>query len=129
MTDVTTWDTGYPGDVTWDDLPASWSAAGLSLEEVARYAGASSGESIQREASSALALVSRHLGAAAESVPPSVVKSAVLEVASDLYARRQHHNGIVTFDGPEGVTPFRVNRDPLASVYPMLRPYIAPPVA
>lgn len=124
---MTTWDTGYPGDVTWDDLPASWSEAGLSLDEVARYAGASSGEVIHREASSALALVARHIGTA--TVPPAVVKSAVLEVASDLYARRQHHNGVITFDGPEGVTPFRVNRDPMASAYPLLRPYIAPPVA
>ena len=71
--------------------------------------------------------IRRHVGGA--DVPASVLKSAVLEVASDLYARRQHHNGVVTFDGPEGVTPFRVNRDPMASAYPILRPYIAPPVA
>lgn len=96
-------------------------------EEAAKYAGASPVEAIRDELDSAHELVRRHVGGA--DVPASVLKSAVLEVASDLYARRQHHNGVVTFDGPEGVTPFRVNRDPMASAYPILRPYIAPPVA
>lgn len=99
----------------------------VTPDEAARYAGASSGEAIEADLNAGEALVTKHIGSA--TVPPAVVRAAVLDVTSDLYSRRQHHNGVVTFDTPDGITPMRVNRDPMASAYPLLRPYVSPPLA
>lgn len=99
----------------------------VTPDEAARYAGASSGEAITADLDAGKALVAKHVGSA--TVPPAVVRAAVLDVTSDLYSRRQHHNGVVTFDSPDGVTALRVNRDPMAAAYPLLRPYVSPPLA
>lgn len=48
---------------------------------------------------------------------------AVLEVAADLYYRKASRNGIAGFDGVEA-QPFRLNRDPMAAAYPILRPFL-----
>lgn len=99
----------------------------VTPDAAAAYAGAPSGEAITHDLDAAHALVRKHTGSA--DVPTAVIRSAVLDVASDLYSRRQHHNGVVTFDSPDGVTALRVNRDPMASAYPLLRPYVTPPLA
>lgn len=56
-------------------------------------------------------------------VPETVVARAVLEVGADLYYRKASRNGIV---GLEGIAPQpqRINRDPLAAAYPLLRHYL-----
>lgn len=56
-------------------------------------------------------------------VPESVVERAVLEVGADIYYRKASKNGVVTM---QGVDPqlFRINRDPMASAYPLLRRYL-----
>ena len=52
-----------------------------------------------------------------------VVARAVLEVGADLYYRKASRNGIAGFDGVEA-QPFRLNRDPMAAAYPLLRPFL-----
>lgn len=99
----------------------------VTAEEAAKYAGAPSPAAITRDLATAMDLVAAHVGSGA--VPESVLASAVLDVASDLYSRRQHHNGVVTFDSPDGITAMRVNRDPMAAAYPILRPYVSPPIS
>lgn len=56
-------------------------------------------------------------------VPATVVARAVLEVGADLYYRKASRNGVI---GLEGVAPQpqRINRDPLAAAYPLLRRYL-----
>lgn len=76
---------------------------------------------------SALELVTQHVGGA--TVPDSVLRVAVREVGADLFHRRKSRNGVTTFAGGEGVTPIRLNRDPLTAAYPILRPYLPPALA
>ncbi|WP_396190137.1 hypothetical protein [Flavobacterium sp.] len=56
-------------------------------------------------------------------VPQPVLDRAILEVGADLYYRKSTRNGIAQFDSIEP-TPFRITRDPMASAYPILRPYL-----
>lgn len=56
-------------------------------------------------------------------VPESVVARAVLEVGADLYYRKASRNGVATMDGVEPQL-FRLNRDPMAAAYPLLRRYL-----
>lgn len=56
-------------------------------------------------------------------VPESVVARAVLEVGADLYYRKASRNGVATIEGVEPQM-FRLNRDPMAAAYPLLRRYL-----
>jgi hypothetical protein len=56
-------------------------------------------------------------------VPDVVVARAVLEVGADLYYRKASRNGVVQLDGVEPQL-FRLNRDPMAAAYPLLRRYL-----
>ncbi len=56
-------------------------------------------------------------------VPDVVVARAVLEVGADLYYRKASRNGTVTIGGVEPQM-FRINRDPMAAAYPLLRRYL-----
>lgn len=56
-------------------------------------------------------------------VPDPVLARAVLEVGADLYYRKASRNGVVGFEGIEA-QPFRLNRDPMAAAYSLLRPYL-----
>lgn len=57
-------------------------------------------------------------------IPTSVVARAVLEVGADLYYRKATRNGAVQLAGVEPQL-FRINRDPMAAAYPLLRRYLA----
>lgn len=56
-------------------------------------------------------------------VPAGVVARCILEVGADLYYRKASRNGIVGLEGADP-QPFRLNRDPMAAAYPMLRQWI-----
>lgn len=56
-------------------------------------------------------------------VPAGVVARAVLEVGADLYYRKASRNGVMTVAGIEPQM-FRLNRDPMAAAYPLLRRYL-----
>jgi len=56
-------------------------------------------------------------------VPESVVARAVLEVGADLYYRKASRNGVVQLGGVDPQL-FRLNRDPMAAAYPLLRRYL-----
>ena len=56
-------------------------------------------------------------------VPDTIIDRAVLEVGADLFYRQQTRNGIAGFDGAT-MAPARINRDPMAAAYPLLRQYI-----
>ncbi|WP_314148234.1 hypothetical protein [uncultured Leifsonia sp.] len=56
-------------------------------------------------------------------VPESIVERAVLEVGADLYYRKASRNGVVQMEGVEPQL-FRLNRDPMAAAYPLLRRYL-----
>ena len=56
-------------------------------------------------------------------IPDSVTQQAIFETASNLYQRRNAHNGIMSID-MDDVQPFKVNKDPLAWAREILRPYI-----
>jgi hypothetical protein len=101
-------DTEEPRDLEWyvqasgDDAPYAKESEGVARQMVIDFIG---GESNPFD------------------VPDAVVERAVLEVGADIYYRKASKNGLVTM---QGVDPqlFRINRDPMASAYPLLRRYL-----
>ena len=58
-------------------------------------------------------------------IPTEIVDRATLEVAADLYHRRNAPNGIKNFaDGFDGAGAIRVARDALVAARPLLAPYL-----
>ncbi len=58
-------------------------------------------------------------------LPDEVGSLATREAGASLYYRRTARNGITTF-GSADVTPMRIAKDPLSTVYPILSPYLSP---
>lgn len=73
------------------------------------------------------ALVDTYLsgGGAAESCPEEVRERAYLEVASELFHRKNSPQGVAQFSTFDGSAPVRTARDPMVAAYPLLRPYVA----
>lgn len=61
--------------------------------------------------------------------PASVLERAQLEVGADLFHRKKARNGVTAFDTADGGETVRINRDPLAAAWPIIRPYLAPGIA
>lgn len=57
-------------------------------------------------------------------VPASVAHRAQLEVAAELFHRRQAPGGITQFATIDGPSPVRMARDPLLAAYPLLDRYL-----
>lgn len=58
-------------------------------------------------------------------IPTEIVDRATLEVAAELYHRRNAPNGIKNFaDGFDGAGAIRVARDALVAARPLLAPYL-----
>lgn len=75
--------------------------------------------------SESVRLVSDFAGEA--TVPAEVARRAVLEVAADLFHRRNAPNGVQQFALPDGgYAPQRIARDPMTPAYPLLRRYVMP---
>lgn len=70
----------------------------------------------------AIALVDKHIGTA--DVPPAIRRRAILEAGSELFHRKNAPNGISQFATPDGMSPVRVARDPMLSVYPLLAEFV-----
>lgn len=94
------------------------------METYADYLGAGSEdhEFLSRCIEEAQELVDAYVGLAL--VPVSIYDRAMLETVAALYQRKQDSNGIRGFNG-DG-QPIFVARDPMNSVYPMLRKYVLP---
>jgi hypothetical protein len=56
-------------------------------------------------------------------VPDTVLDLAVMQVASELFHRRNAPNGVAQFAALDG-TPVRVARDPMTSTYPLLNKFV-----
>lgn len=69
----------------------------------------------------ATALVNNYVGTA--TVPAVIKDQAILLAASELYHRRSAPNGIAQFATMDG-SPFRVAKDPMNAVYPLLLPFV-----
>ena len=86
-----------------------------ALGEDAAYAAISAAEAAE--------LVGGFVGEYAALVPPLTLARAILEVGADLYYRKASRNGVVGLDGVDP-QPFRLNRDPMAAAYPLLRRFL-----
>lgn len=63
-------------------------------------------------------------------IPPYILDRAVLEVAAELYHRKNAPNGIKSYaDAFDGASAIRVARDALVAARPLLTPYMPLPVA
>lgn len=70
----------------------------------------------------AAALIKQYCGDAFSSIPQVISQRAVLEVASELWAKRNAIGGIM--QGYSDAGPVRLARDPMIAAYPLLRPYL-----
>ena len=73
-------------------------------------------------------LVDQYLGldpatSATRVIPAGVKRRACLEVASELYHRRNAPNGVAQFAALDGA-PVRVARDPMLGAYPILNRFV-----
>lgn len=57
-------------------------------------------------------------------VPQAVKDRAVLEVAAELYHRKNTKNGIAQFAVPDMASPIRIARDPMVAAYPILNRFL-----
>lgn len=63
-------------------------------------------------------------------VPQLILDRAVLEVAAELYHRKNAPNGIKSYsDSFDGTSAIRVARDALVAARPLLTPYMPLPIA
>jgi len=94
-----------------------------TVEEVRNYVGASSSDNqfITTCLDTAVSLVEAYVGIT--EVPSNVLDVAYIQVASELYHRRNAPNGIAQFAAMDG-SAMRVSRDPLTSTYPLLNRYV-----
>ncbi|MST49493.1 hypothetical protein [Mobiluncus porci] len=59
-----------------------------------------------------------------ETVPGAILNRAILEVASELWARRSAPGGILAQYADLGAAPVRLARDPMLGARPLLAPYL-----
>lgn len=67
-------------------------------------------------------LVNTYVGT--RQVPDSVLTRAVLDVASELFHRRNAPGGVMQQFTDLGAAPVRMARDPMLGAYPILAPYV-----
>ena len=104
----------------------------ITTDDVKAYVGASDSEHDALIADCLLeaqALVAKYVGVAA--VPAPILDRAHLEVAADLFNRRNAPNGIVNqqfamADGGVGGQAVRVTRDPMKAAYGLLGRWVLP---
>ncbi len=81
-----------------------------------------SADELQAVLDEARALIKQHCGTGLETVPTVIQDRATLEVASELWAKRNAIGGIMA--GYSDAGPVRLARDPMIAAYPLLRPYL-----
>lgn len=96
-----------------------------TVAELADYLHADADDYMASTLVQASHLVRAHIGVC--QVPAEIVARAILEVAAELWNRRNAPNGVASFgDGMGGIVPMRVARDPMVAAYALLAPWIAP---
>jgi hypothetical protein len=94
----------------------------VTVAQLQAYVGTKeTGDFIQGCLSSANALIRNYVGN--KDVPVSVLDQAMLNLASELFHRRQAPFGSSQFADGTGA-PVRVARDPMTSTYPLLLPFV-----
>lgn len=101
----------------------------VSVSELQAYVGASDADSalLSTCLETSNALIDNFVGSPdnpiyLEAAP--IVNLAILQVAAELFQRRAAPNGITQFATIDGSAGMRVARDPMQSVYPLLRPWV-----
>jgi len=108
--------TAYPPDMPQVDLDGYVRASGRDAQF------------ITETAARAAQLVKDKIGDA--DVPDAVLSAAILEVAANLYQRRQSSIGTTSYGDPEIMgNPMKPALDPLTPAWPLLRGYIGPGLA
>lgn len=97
----------------------------VTVDDLKDFVGASTSDEafLTTCLATAFDLVDAYTASASASVPASVLDSAYLQVASEIYHRRSAPSGITQFASFDGA-PMRVARDPMASTYPMLQRFV-----
>ena len=96
----------------------------VSVDAVMDYLGAgeSDREFVAVCTATATTLVDAYVGATA--VPEDILDAAVTQTASEMFHRKSAPSGIAQFSSLDGISPIRVAKDPMTSVYPILRRWV-----
>lgn len=89
--------------------------------------GATASDYVENCTTEAHDLVLAHVGNS--KVPERVFERAIVEVAADLYYRRNAVNGLAQFDNGETLDVLRIGQDPLRPARAMLKPFLGVPLA
>jgi hypothetical protein len=97
----------------------------VDVDSVAEWTGADPADPVLPTVLEvAQAMVAEFLGVDGGHRCPDVIQDqAVLQLASELWARRNAPGGVLPWAGAEGASPVRMGRDAMASVTPMLARY------
>lgn len=100
---------------------------GADVTALRRHVGAGADTpdtALQPVLDEAEALVLGWLGTATDKVPGPLLVRAVIEVASELYHRRNAPGGVLGQFADLGAAPVRMARDPMLGAYPLLQPFV-----
>jgi len=98
-------------------------------EELEEYVGASAADStlLEQCSDTAQALVSAYIGE--HEIPTPILHRAAMEVAAELFHRRNAPGGIRQAPTLEGSAPVRMARDPMLAAYPLLDRFLPKGIA
>jgi len=96
----------------------------MTTDELMKFLGASESDRafVEECLNQATTLITTYIGSAV--VPEDIMNNATQQVASEMFHRRNAPSGIAQFSSLDGVSPIRVAKDPMTSVYPLLRRYV-----
>ena len=96
----------------------------VSVDAVMDYLGAgeSDREFVAVCVATATTLVDAYVGAT--SVPEDIMDAATTQTASEMFHRKSAPSGVAQFSSLDGISPIRVAKDPMTSVYPMLNRWV-----
>ena len=95
-----------------------------TTDEMMKYLGAqeSDRDFVAECLKQATTLIACYIGET--EVPEDIWNNSEQQVASELFHRRSAPSGIAQFSSVDGVSPYRVAKDPMTSVYPILRRWV-----
>ena len=96
----------------------------MTTDELMKFLGASESDRafVEECLNQANTLITTYIGSAV--VPDDIMNNSTQQVASEMFHRRNAPSGIAQFSSLDGVSPIRVAKDPMTSVYPLLRRYV-----
>ena len=106
----------------------------VTVDDVVKYVGTNDVDFAQQCLDEASSLVFAYLGISTGTyngqpvyygadIPDNIIDRAILDTASELFARRNAPSGLQEWATTDGV-PVRLSRDPMTNSYPLLQKFV-----